>query len=139
MVRDSVRRSRTRRLEALELLRELGGADLAALTGFLVAAAVRRTPVVLDGAVSTACGLIAAELATAAPAYFVAGHRSTEPAHRLALEHLRLEPLLDLSLNLGAGTGALLAVPVIDSAVAVIRDMTARPAVVEAEVEPEAT
>jgi nicotinate-nucleotide--dimethylbenzimidazole phosphoribosyltransferase len=124
VVRDALRRVRhASDLDGIELLSELGGADVAAMTGFLVGAATRRTPVVLDGVVSGAAALVASKIAPTAVPYFCAGHRSTEPAHRRALEALGLEPLLDLSLRLGEGTGALLALPLLDAAVAVIREM----------------
>jgi nicotinate-nucleotide--dimethylbenzimidazole phosphoribosyltransferase len=123
VVRDALRRSGFADLAPVELLAQLGGADLAAMTGFLVGAARRRTPVVLDGVVSGAAALVATKLEPGAAAYWVAGHRSTEPAHRKALAALGLEPLLDLGLRLGEGTGALLALPLLDAAVAVLRDM----------------
>jgi nicotinate-nucleotide--dimethylbenzimidazole phosphoribosyltransferase len=123
VVRDALRRSRATTLEPLALLAEIGGADVAAMTGFLAGAARRRTPVVLDGVVSGACALVASRIAPGCVTYFAAGHRSTEPAHRIALESLGLEPLLDLGLRLGEGTGALLALPLLDAAVAVLREM----------------
>jgi nicotinate-nucleotide--dimethylbenzimidazole phosphoribosyltransferase len=123
VVRDALRRSRAATLEPLDLLAEIGGADVATMTGYLVGAARRRTPVLLDGVVSGAAALVAARIAPGVLRYFAAGHRSTEPAHRLALEHLGLEPLLDLGLRLGEGTGALLALPLLDSAVAILREM----------------
>jgi nicotinate-nucleotide--dimethylbenzimidazole phosphoribosyltransferase len=123
VVRDALRRSRAATLEPMDLLAEIGGADVAAMTGYLVGAARRRTPVLLDGVVSGAAALVAARIAPGVLRYFAAGHRSTEPAHRLALEHLGLEPLLDLGLRLGEGTGALLALPLLDSAVAILNEM----------------
>lgn len=123
VVRDALRRSRAASLEPLDLLAEIGGADVAAMTGFLVGAARRRTPVVLDGVVSGAAALVASRIEPDAVRYWAAGHRSTEPAHRLALDALSLEPLLDLGLRLGEGTGALLALPLLDAAVATLREM----------------
>jgi len=121
VVRDALRRSKA--TDPVDLLGDLGGADVAAMSGFLLGAARRRTPVVLDGVVSGAAALAANRVEDGAAAYWVAGHRSTEPAHRRALEALRLEPLLDLGLRLGEGTGALLALPLLDAAVAIIGDM----------------
>jgi nicotinate-nucleotide--dimethylbenzimidazole phosphoribosyltransferase len=94
----------------------VGGADFAAMAGFLAQAAVRRTPVLLDGVVSGAAALVAVKLAPGAAAWWRAGHRSTEPAHRAALTALGLEPLLDLGLRLGEGSGALAAVPLLFAA-----------------------
>jgi nicotinate-nucleotide--dimethylbenzimidazole phosphoribosyltransferase len=106
-----------------EALAALGSADLAATTGFLVTAAQSGVPVLLDGLISVACALTAERLAPGASAWFAAGHRSTEPAQSLALAKLGLEPLIDLEMRLGEGTGAVLAVPVVRSAAAVMRDV----------------
>ena len=105
------------------VLGTVGGADLAATTGFLLGAAARRTPVVLDGIVSAAAALAAARLCPDAAAWWVAGHRSTEPAQSAALTALGLEPLIDLQLRLGEGTGGVLAVPLLRAAVATLADM----------------
>ncbi|HEX8004441.1 MAG TPA: nicotinate-nucleotide--dimethylbenzimidazole phosphoribosyltransferase [Mycobacteriales bacterium] len=115
--------SRARWSTAVELLAELGGADVAAMSGFLVQAARRRTPVVLDGVVPGACALAGSLEEPDLARYVVAGHRSTEPSHALALAALGLTPLLDLGLRLGEGTGALLALPLLDAAVATLREM----------------
>jgi nicotinate-nucleotide--dimethylbenzimidazole phosphoribosyltransferase len=122
-VRAGLRRARLAGDDPLRLLATVAGADLTCLAGVLVQAAVRRTPVVLDGVVVTAAALVAARIAPEAPGWWVAGHRSVEPAHGLALAELRLEPLLDLGLRLGEGTGALLALPLLQAAAAVLADM----------------
>lgn len=122
-VRDALRRARPVLGDPVGLLAAVGGADLAAMTGFLLQAAVRRTPVVLDGVVVGAAALVAQQVTYRAPRWWVAGHRSTEPAHALALAQLDLVPLLDLGLRLGEGTGALLAVPLLRSAAAVLSEM----------------
>lgn len=123
VVRDALHRTRTLHQEPMDLLRTVGGADLAAMTGFLVQASVRRTPVVLDGVISATCALLAERLAPGASSWWLAGHRSTEPAQRLALDALRMEPLVDLGLRLGEGTGALLAVSHLQAAVATLGEM----------------
>jgi nicotinate-nucleotide--dimethylbenzimidazole phosphoribosyltransferase len=120
-VRDALRRGRRLAGDPVALLAAMGTPALAALTGFLAQAAVRRTPVILDGAVSAAAALTARELAPRAVTWWLAGHRSPEPAQRLVLERLRLPPVLDLDMRLGAGTGALLAVPILRAAVHTIR------------------
>lgn len=122
-VRDGLRRARSRQGDPLGLLACVGGADLACLAGVLVQAAVRRTPVVLDGVVVTAAALVTSRVAPSARAWWVAGHRSVEPAAALALADLGLEPLLDLRLRLGEGTGALLALPLVQAAAAVLAEM----------------
>jgi nicotinate-nucleotide--dimethylbenzimidazole phosphoribosyltransferase len=107
----------------IEMLTALGSADLAAATGYLMAAAGNGVPVLLDGLVSVACALTADRIAPGARAWFAAGHRSTEPAQQLALAKLGLEPVLDLGLRLGEGSGAVAAVPVVRGAVALLRDV----------------
>jgi len=88
-----------------------------------VQAAGRRTPVVLDGVVSGAAALVAHRVAFRSALWWVAGHRSVEPAHGLALDRLGLTPVLDLGLRLGEGTGALLALPILRGAQATLADM----------------
>jgi nicotinate-nucleotide--dimethylbenzimidazole phosphoribosyltransferase len=122
-IRDALRRARDVSSDPVGLLRVCGGADLAAMAGFLVQAAVRRTPVLLDGVVVTAAALVADRLAPGARSWWQAGHRSTEPAHALALQHLRLEPVVDLGMRLGEGTGAMVALPVLRAAVATLASM----------------
>ncbi|WP_009956291.1 nicotinate-nucleotide--dimethylbenzimidazole phosphoribosyltransferase, partial [Mycobacterium intracellulare] len=85
--------------------------------------AVRRTPLLLDGMAVTAAALVAEHLAPGARMWWQAGHRSTEPGHALALTALDLEPILDLRMRLGEGTGAALAVPVLRAAVAALSSM----------------
>lgn len=116
-IRDGLRRARPFAGDPVALLAVAGGADVAAMTGFLLQAAVRRTPVLLDGVVSAAAALVGQLAAPAAPAWWLAAHRSPEPAHRIALERLELAPLLDLGLRLGEGTGALAALPLLRAAV----------------------
>ncbi|MDL9937354.1 nicotinate-nucleotide--dimethylbenzimidazole phosphoribosyltransferase [Gordonia sp. ABSL1-1] len=122
-IRDGMRRARSVAHDPLALLAAVGGADLTAVAGFLAQAAIRRTPVILDGVVITAAALVANELAPGASRWWLAGHRSVEPAHRLSLEHLDLDPVLDLSMRLGEGSGALMAVPVVRAAVDILNDM----------------
>ena len=123
-VRDATRRGRPHADDPARLVGVVGGADLAAMAGFLGQAAQRRTPVVLDGVVAGAAALVADRLVIGARAWWVAGHRSPEPAHTAALSELGLEPLLDLGLRLGEGTGALLAVPLLQAAVATLAAMS---------------
>jgi len=122
-IRDALRRAKPVTADPVALLRTVAGADIAAMAGFLAQAAVRRTPVVLDGVICGAAALVAEELAPGARAWWVAGHRSTEPAHSLVLEQLDLEPLLDLKMRLGEGTGAAAAIPLVSMAARVLADM----------------
>lgn len=122
-IRDALYRARTVGKDPVGLLRVCGGADLAAMAGFCAQAAVRRTPVLIDGVVVTAAALVAELLAPGARLWWQAGHRSTEPAHTLALDHLGLEPIVDMRMRLGEGTGAVVALPIVRAAVAALASM----------------
>jgi nicotinate-nucleotide--dimethylbenzimidazole phosphoribosyltransferase len=108
---------------ALAALAEVGGLEHAALAGFVLGAAAARTPVVLDGVIAGSAALVAAALCPAALEHAVAGHRSAEPGHGIALTALGLRPLLGLDLRLGEGTGAVLALPLLDAAARALRDV----------------
>ncbi|MEY2447927.1 MAG: nicotinate-nucleotide--dimethylbenzimidazole phosphoribosyltransferase [Acidimicrobiaceae bacterium] len=105
------------------VLAEVGGVEIAALTGFIVGGAAQRVPVIVDGVIAGAALLVAAALCPAALPFAFAGHRSTEPGATAVLEHLGLEPLLDLGLRLGEGTGACLALPVLEASARVLAEM----------------
>ena len=122
-VRNAAHRGSVHRGDPLSLLAEVGGPDIAAMTGFLLQAAVRRTPVLLDGVVTGAAGLVAHRISPAAKTWWVAGHLSTEPAHARALDRLGLEPLIDFHLRVGEGTGALMALPALQAAAATLAEM----------------
>ncbi|CDO89311.1 nicotinate-nucleotide--dimethylbenzimidazole phosphoribosyltransferase [Mycobacterium triplex] len=122
-VRDALFRSKPVLPDPVALLRSCGGADLAAMAGFCAQAAVRRTPLLLDGMAVTAAALVAERLAPGARQWWQAGHRSTEPGHALALTALDLDPILDLGMRLGEGSGAALALPVLRAAVATLSSM----------------
>jgi nicotinate-nucleotide--dimethylbenzimidazole phosphoribosyltransferase len=107
----------------LDMLAEVGGLEIAAIAGFVVGGAAARVPVVVDGVIALAGTMAAAVLAPDALGYCVAGHRSTEPGASVALAHLGLEPVLDLGLRLGEGTGACLALPVLEVAARVLAEM----------------
>jgi nicotinate-nucleotide--dimethylbenzimidazole phosphoribosyltransferase len=109
--------------DAVGVLAAVGGLEHAAIAGFLLGAASRRTPVIVDGVIVAAGALAAAALAPDAVAAMVAGHRSTEPGALVALRHLGLEPLLDLGLRLGEGTGAVLALPLVGAAARLLREV----------------
>lgn len=109
--------------DPVRTLAAIGGFEHAALTGFILAAAALRVPVILDGVIAGAAALAACALAPAAASCLIAGHRSAEPGHAISLEHLGLRPLIDLDLRLGEGTGALLALPIAQSAVRALRDV----------------
>jgi nicotinate-nucleotide--dimethylbenzimidazole phosphoribosyltransferase len=105
------------------VLAAFGGFEHAALAGFILGGAALRVPVILDGVIAGAAALAAAALAPDAVAACFAGHRSVEPGHTIALDHLGLRPLVDLGLRLGEGTGAVLALPLVQSAARALRDV----------------
>jgi nicotinate-nucleotide--dimethylbenzimidazole phosphoribosyltransferase len=105
------------------VLAAVGGLEHAAIAGFVLAAAAHRIPVILDGVIAGSAALAAAALSRDCLAACIAGHRSVEPGHILALRHLELRPLVDLDLRLGEGTGALLALPLVQAAVRALTDM----------------
>ncbi|MEV6553873.1 nicotinate-nucleotide--dimethylbenzimidazole phosphoribosyltransferase [Streptomyces sp. NPDC051597] len=125
-IRDALRRARPVLGDQLELLAAVGGADLAATTGFLLQCAVRRTPVILDGVVSSACALVAQRAAFRAPDWWLAGQLSGEPAQSKALDRMALNPLLDHGVTVGEGTGALLALPLVQAAAALAAELVER-------------
>jgi nicotinate-nucleotide--dimethylbenzimidazole phosphoribosyltransferase len=101
----------------------VGGLEIAALAGFMIGGAALGVPVLVDGVVACAGALVAARLVPHTLGYLVAGHRSVEPGAGVVLGHLGLRPMLDLDLRLGEGTGAALAVPMVQSAARILREM----------------
>jgi nicotinate-nucleotide--dimethylbenzimidazole phosphoribosyltransferase len=110
-------------LDPLSVLAEVGGLEIAALTGFVVGGAAARVPVVVDGVIACAAACAAEALVPGVRTRLVAGHRSVEPGAPVALAHLGLRPLLDLDLRLGEGTGACLAVPIVQAAARAAAEM----------------
>jgi nicotinate-nucleotide--dimethylbenzimidazole phosphoribosyltransferase len=109
--------------DPLEILAAVGGLEIAALAGFVVGGAASRVPVLVDGVIACAAAVVAHALVPEVAGYLMAGHRSTEPAATIALAHLDLEPILQLELRLGEGTGACLAVPVVVASARILREM----------------
>lgn len=109
--------------DGLDVLAKVGGFEIGVLAGVVLGGALARRVVVLDGFVSTAAGLIAHRLCPHVSGYIVASHLSAEQGHRVALSHLGLRPLLDLGMRLGEGTGALLAMGLIEAAAACLTEM----------------
>jgi nicotinate-nucleotide--dimethylbenzimidazole phosphoribosyltransferase len=109
--------------DALDVLAKVGGLEIGAIAGVILGGAARRVPVVVDGIISTAGAAIAVGLCPAVHPFLIAGHRSAEPGHGVLLAHLGLAPLIDLDLRLGEGTGAALALPLLDAAVATLNEM----------------
>jgi nicotinate-nucleotide--dimethylbenzimidazole phosphoribosyltransferase len=109
--------------EPLEILRCVGGLEIAAMTGFILSAASSRMAVVCDGFISTAAAALAFNIAPEIKDYLFAGHCSEEPGHRHLLKHIGLVPILNLGMRLGEGTGAVLAMPLIESSVRIFAEM----------------
>jgi len=107
----------------LELLASLGGLEIAALAGFILGGSSRQVPVILDGVIAQAAALVSVGLAPLCSGYLIAGHRSKEPGSSAALRYLGKEPLLDLEMRLGEGSGACLAYPIVQAAARVLNDM----------------
>jgi nicotinate-nucleotide--dimethylbenzimidazole phosphoribosyltransferase len=109
--------------DPLDVLAKVGGFEIGGLAGLVIGAAAVGIPVVCDGLIATAGALIACELAPAAKAYLFASHRSVEVGHRCMHERLGVEPLLDLRFRLGEGTGAAVAMELLDAATRVLCDI----------------
>jgi nicotinate-nucleotide--dimethylbenzimidazole phosphoribosyltransferase len=109
--------------DGLDVLAKVGGFEIGGIAGCVLAGAYHQHPVVIDGFISTAGALIANALCPAVTDYLFAGHCSEEPGHRLMLAFLKLEPILDLGMRLGEGTGGALAMNIIDSAVRVFKEV----------------
>ena len=109
--------------DGLDVLAKVGGFEIGAIAGLIIGAAAKRKPVVVDGFISTAGAMIACSLEPFVRDYLICAHRSAEPGHLALLEQLRQRPLLDLHLRLGEGTGSVLAMPLLDAAVALLTEM----------------
>ncbi len=109
--------------DGLDILAKVGGFEIGGLAGAILAAAAQRKPVVIDGFISTAAAMIAVSLAPGVRNYLIAAHRSQELGHQIMLEWLGLEPLLDLGLRLGEGTGAALAISLVEAACKILDEM----------------
>ncbi|WP_406416698.1 nicotinate-nucleotide--dimethylbenzimidazole phosphoribosyltransferase [Streptomyces sp. NBC_01614] len=126
-IRDALRRARPVLGDQLQLLAAVGGADLAAITGFLLQSAVRKMPVVLDGVVVAACALVGQRIAFRAPDWWLAAHNSGEPGQAKALDRMALEPLLDQGVKVGEGAGGMLALPMVRAAAALAAELPEQP------------
>ncbi|WP_298563879.1 nicotinate-nucleotide--dimethylbenzimidazole phosphoribosyltransferase [Streptomyces luteogriseus] len=126
-IRDALRRARPVLGDQLQLLAAVGGADVTAMTGFLLQSAVRKLPVVLDGVVTAACALVGQRIAFRAPDWWLAAHDSGEPGQAKALDRMALEPLLTHGVTVGEGAGGLLALPLVQAAAALAAELPEKP------------
>jgi nicotinate-nucleotide--dimethylbenzimidazole phosphoribosyltransferase len=109
--------------DGMDVLAKVGGFEIGGLAGVMIAAAAHRVPVVIDGVISGAAALVATCLAPGAKEFLIAGHLSPEPGHRAALAHMGMEPVLDLEMRLGEGTGAALAMGIVEASVRTLNEM----------------
>ena len=123
IVQHALRRAGVTPDDPIGALAELGGFEIGGLAGAMLGAAARRCPVLLDGVIVAAAALVAVAVCPAVRPYLIASHRSAEPGHRIALEFLELEPLMDLGMRLGEASGAALALGVIQTACRLPREM----------------
>lgn len=116
VIREALDRHRPASHDPLDVLTKVGGFEIGGLAGVMLGAAAHRCPVILDGLISAAAALLAVGLIPAAREYMIAGHRSVEPGHSVALRSLGLTPVLDLEMRLGEGTGGVLALTILEAA-----------------------
>lgn len=109
--------------DAIDILSKVGGYEIGGIAGVIIAACARKIPVVIDGFISTAAALIASKLKGEIEGYLFAGHSSAEVGHKVALKKLKLSPILDLNLRLGEGTGAVLAIGIIEASCKVLNEV----------------
>lgn len=123
IVRKAIARNRPDPADGIDVLAKVGGFEIGGLAGIILGAAGMRVPVVIDGFISGAAALVAVTLCPRARDYLIAGHRSPEPGHGVCLEWLDLAPVLDLGMRLGEGTGAALAMAVVEAACRILGEM----------------
>lgn len=109
--------------DVIDVLSKVGGLEIGGMAGVMLGAAANHVPVVIDGYISSVAALIAARIEPKAKAYFIPSHKTTEPGGRLASELLGLQPMLDMNMCLGEGSGAALAFPILDAAVSMMKNM----------------
>ncbi|VAX29847.1 Nicotinate-nucleotide--dimethylbenzimidazole phosphoribosyltransferase [hydrothermal vent metagenome] len=109
--------------DPLDILVKVGGFEIGGMAGLILGAAANRIPMIIDGFISTSAALIAVALKPAVSSYLLVAHQSVEPGHQIALQHLGLSPLLDLDMRLGEGTGAVLAMGMVDAAIKIVNEM----------------
>jgi nicotinate-nucleotide--dimethylbenzimidazole phosphoribosyltransferase len=119
----SLRVNRPDPSDPIDVLSKVGGFEIAGMAGLTLGAAARRIPVVIDGLISSAAAAIAVAIQPHVKEFLFASHRSSEPGHQALLQFMRLEPLLDLQLHLGEGTGAALAMPLIEASARILNEM----------------
>lgn len=123
VVRDSIALHQPDATDAIDILSKVGGLEMGAMAGAMIAAAEKRVPILLDGFICTVSACLAKLIAPTVADYMILSHQSAEPGHLTAIKHIQKEPLIQLNLRLGEGTGAAVAFPVLQSAVNMINEM----------------
>jgi nicotinate-nucleotide--dimethylbenzimidazole phosphoribosyltransferase len=123
IIEEVIRLHRPDPAKPLDVLQRVGGLEIAGMVGVILGGAEKSVPVILDGFISSSSALIAAGLAPVSKSYMIASHRSVERGHRAILEHLGLEPILDLRMRLGEGTGAALAMGLVEASCKLLNEM----------------
>lgn len=123
IIKESIALNNPNRNDSIDVLSKVGGYDIAGIVGTILAAATHKIPVVIDGFISTSGALIAASLDPNIVDYMISSHQSAEPGHKKMWEKLGKEPLLDLNMRLGEGTGGAMAMNIIESACAIVNNM----------------
>lgn len=123
VIADSINKHKPDKNKPLDVLAKVGGFELGGIAGVILAAAAHCKPVVIDGFISTAAAMLAAKFAPPAADYMIMAHASAEPGHSAMLDFLGKKPLLELEMRLGEGSGAAVAMPIIDAAAAIVNNM----------------
>lgn len=123
VIEDAIRLNKPDAADAVDVLSKVGGAEIGGIAGLILGAASNRIPVVIDGFISTAGALIAYCMEPGTKDYMFAAHNSAEIGHKAMLEKIGLRPILDLDLRLGEGTGAALAMVLIEAGLKIYREM----------------
>jgi len=123
VIRRAIQLNQADSSDGLDVLTKLGGFEIGVLSGIMLGAAAAHRPVLVDGFISGAAALIAWRLCPRSASYFIAAHRSVEPGHGVGLEAMGLSPLLNLEMRLGEGTGAALAMPLVEAAAKCLAEM----------------
>lgn len=122
-VKEAIRVNRPDPGDGIDVVAKVGGLEIAALAGVILGSASRRTPVIIDGFISGAAAMVACAIKREAGEYIIPSHLSGERGHRFILDHLGLKPLLHLDMRLGEGTGAVLAMGIVEAACRIVREM----------------
>ncbi|RJS75929.1 nicotinate-nucleotide--dimethylbenzimidazole phosphoribosyltransferase, partial [Methanophagales archaeon] len=122
-IKKAIELNKPDRGDAIDILAKIGGFEIGGMAGVMLAAGAHRIPVVVDGFISGAAALITYELSPKIRDYLIASHLSVEAGHRAILEHLGIEPLFNLNMRLGEGTGAALGISIVDASCKILREM----------------